>query len=319
MNGDDAVAEYSTNNRAAGIRRFTYTNYPNTYSDVLGNSVHNDGEIYAATMWYLRQQWLASGRTMDQLWSYVIDGMNFTPSFPAYEDMRDGILAAMPTQAEDCIVWDAFAKFGIGVNANGQQSAPFSVTEDFSKPAACSGAANTAPTVTITAPANNSSFQQGTSVGFAGTATDTQDGTITSSLVWTSNIQPGGTIGGGGSFSRFDLVAGTHTITASVTDGGGLTDSETRTITITAAPAPTITLTTDGFKVKGVRNVNLTWTPTGSIDMDVYLGSSKVVVGTPNDGAHTYVIGGKGAGSFTFKVCQTGSTTVCSNTSTVNF
>ena len=163
MNGDDAVAEYS-NNRAAGIRRFRYTNYPNTYSDVLGNSVHNDGEIYAATMWYLRQQWLASGRTMDQLWSYVIDGMNFTPSFPAYEDMRDGILAAMPTQAEDCIVWDAFAKFGIGVNADGRQSAPFSVTEDFSKPAVCSGAANTAPTVTITAPANGSSFQQGTSV-----------------------------------------------------------------------------------------------------------------------------------------------------------
>ena len=53
--------------------------------------------------------------------------------------------------------------------------------------------------------------------------------------------------------------------------------------------------------------------------MDVYLGSSMIVDVTPNDGAHTYVIGGKGAGSFTFKVCQTGSTTVCSNTSTVNF
>ena len=52
--------------------------------------------------------------------------------------------------------------------------------------------------------------------------------------------------------------------------------------------------------------------------MDVYLGSSTLVDGTPNDGAHTYVIAGKGAGSFTFKVCQTG-TTVCSNTSTVNF
>ena len=130
-------------------------------------------------MWYLRQQWLASGRTMDQLWSYVIDGMNFTPSFPAYEDMRDGILAAMPTQAEDCIVWDAFAKFGIGVNADGRQSAPFSVTEDFSKPAVCSGAANTAPTVTITAPANGSSFQQGTSVTFAGSASDLEQGNLT--------------------------------------------------------------------------------------------------------------------------------------------
>ncbi len=149
-------------------------------------------------MWYLRQLWLASGRTMDQLWSYVIDGMNFTPSFPAYEDMRDGILAAMPTQAEDCIVWDAFAKFGIGVNADGRQSAPFSVTEDFSKPAVCSGAANTAPTVTITRTRQRQLVPAGNSRSPSpGTATDTQDGTITSSLVWTSNIQPGGTIGGG--------------------------------------------------------------------------------------------------------------------------
>ena len=131
---------------------------------------------------------------------------------------------------------------------------------------------NTAPTVTITAPANGSSFQQGTSVAFAGSASDLEQGNLTAGLVWTSNIQPGGTIGEQGSFSRSDLIVGTHTITASVTDAGGLTDTETRTITITAAPAPTITLTTSGFKVKGVRNVDLTWTPTGGT-MDVYLGS----------------------------------------------
>ena len=412
INGDDAVAEYS-NNRASGIRRARYGGYPNTYSDVLGSSVHNDGEIYAATMWRLRELWMESGRTQDQLWSYVIDGMNYTPSTPAYEDMRDGILAAMPTQAEDCVVWEAFAQFGIGVGADGRVS-PFRVTESFTKPAACSGPPNTAPTATITAPAdgssfaqgtsvafagsgsdleqgnltgslvwtsniqpggtigaggsfsrsdlvvgshtitasvtdngglsdtdtrtitissapppntaptatitapaNDGSFAQGTSVAFAGSGSDLEQGNLTGSLVWTSNIQPGGTIGAGGSFSRSDLIVGTHTITASVTDAGGLTDTDIRTITITAAPAPTITLTTSGFKVKGVRNVDLTWTPTGGGTMDVYLGSS-IVATTPNDGAHTYDIGGKGAGSFTFKVCLTG-TTVCSNTSTVNF
>lgn len=314
MNGDHAVAEYSVN-QTAGLRRFVYTNYPNTYSDVFGSSVHNDGEIYAATMWYLRQQWLASGRTMDQLWSYVIDGMNFTPSFPAYEDMRDGILAAMPTQAEDCVVWDAFAKFGIGVNADGRQSPTFSVTEDFSKPAACSGAANTAPTVTITAPATGSSFQQGTPVTFTGTGTDTQDGNITSSLVWTSNLQSGN-IGTGSSFSTSALVVGTHVITASVTDAGGLSDTDTRTITINAAQA--ISLSTRGYKVKGVRRVDLTWTGASGTTVNVLLGTG-VVATPPNNGAFTHMLGGKGGGTFNYQVCEVAPSPKCSNVSTVVF
>ena len=255
---------------------------------------------------------------MDQLWSYVIDGMNFTPSFPAYEDMRDGILAAMPTQAEDCVVWDAFAKFGIGVNANGQQSAPFSVTEDFTKPAACSGTSNTAPSVTIAAPASGSSFAQGTSVTFTGSANDLEQGNLTGSLVWTSNLQ--GNIGSAGSFSRSDLVVGTHTITASVTDGGGLPGSATTSITITTVTPPGgITLETRGYKVKGVRNVDLTWTPSGAqgTTVDVYVNNIPVT-STADDGAYIHVLGGKGGGTFTFKVCRTGTAT-CSNTTTVGF
>ncbi|MFO0981465.1 MAG: hypothetical protein U1E76_06875 [Planctomycetota bacterium] len=42
----------------------------------------------------------------------------------------------------------------------------------------------------------------------------------TASLAWTSNLQ--GQIGTGGTFTRSDLVVGTHTITATVTDSGGL-------------------------------------------------------------------------------------------------
>jgi extracellular elastinolytic metalloproteinase len=142
MNANDVVGEYSKNN-TLGIRRYRYEGYPLTYGDAAGSSVHADGEIYAATMWKLRGLWLASGRTMDSLWSYVLDGMNYTPSNPEYEEMRDGILAAMPTQAEDCVVWDAFASMGIGVNATGTDSCFFtcsiSVKEDFTKPSTCGG------------------------------------------------------------------------------------------------------------------------------------------------------------------------------------
>lgn len=143
MNGEDRVGEYSTND-AQGIRRYRYAGYPLTYGDATGSSVHADGEIYAATMWKLRELWLAEGYSMDSLWDAVVGGMNYTPSNPEYEEMRDGILAASPTAAQDCIVWDAFAQFGIGVNAAGSDSCNIfrcsvSISEDFTTPAACGG------------------------------------------------------------------------------------------------------------------------------------------------------------------------------------
>ncbi len=157
-NRDDLVGEYSTNNSSRGIRRYRYTNYPLTYGDVSGGSVHNDGEIYAATMWKLLELWEADDRTQDSLFDVVIDGMNYTPARPAYEHMRDGLLAAAPTQAEDCLIWEAFAQFGIGVGARGTESCGIfsctaSVVESFAVPAACSAApGNTAPVVSISSP-----------------------------------------------------------------------------------------------------------------------------------------------------------------------
>jgi extracellular elastinolytic metalloproteinase len=144
INANDVVGEYSKNNNV-GIRRYPYENYPLTYRSATTTSVHANGEVYAAAMWKLRKLWLASGNSMDDLWNYVIDGMNYTPANPEYEEMRNGILQAVPTQAQDCIVWDAFASLGIGVNAAGSDSCNFlgqctiQITEDFSKPAECGG------------------------------------------------------------------------------------------------------------------------------------------------------------------------------------
>src|SRR4029079_4903897 len=96
---------------------------------------------------------------------------------------------------------------------------------------------------TITSPANNSSVTAGTSVTFTGSASDTQDGHVTASLVSTSHLQ--GAIGTGGTFSRSDLMVGTHTVTAKATDSGSLNGTATVTITITRPPntAPTVTIT----------------------------------------------------------------------------
>jgi subtilisin len=92
---------------------------------------------------------------------------------------------------------------------------------------------NTAPSVSITSPAAGATFTEGASITFTGSASDTQDSNLTSSLVWTSSLD--GQIGTGGSFSRSDLSVGSHTITAAVTDSGGLTGSASVSIAVQAA------------------------------------------------------------------------------------
>jgi hypothetical protein len=89
---------------------------------------------------------------------------------------------------------------------------------------------DTVPVVDITAPADGSTYIEGDSVTFTGTATDAEDGDLTAGLSWSSSID--GTIGSGGSFSTSSLSVGNHTITASVTDSDLNTGSDTIGITV---------------------------------------------------------------------------------------
>ena len=98
---------------------------------------------------------------------------------------------------------------------------------------------NDAPTVSITSPADGSTFDSGATILFEGTASDTEDGDLTASLVWTSDIV--GQIGTGGSFST-TLSDGNHTITASVTDSGDKTGSASISITVGSPPATATTV-----------------------------------------------------------------------------
>jgi hypothetical protein len=85
--------------------------------------------------------------------------------------------------------------------------------------------------VSITSPADGSSFDQGVEVTFEATASDPEDGDLTASIAWSSSAD--GDLGDGGSITRADLSVGTHTITASVTDSGGATATDQISITIT--------------------------------------------------------------------------------------
>jgi hypothetical protein len=139
LNGDDVVAEYSFSD-PLGIRSAPYTNYPRTYGDITGSGVHFDGEVYGAIVWRMMENFSAAGVSRDTLFDYVVDGMNYTPSKPTYEEMRDGILQSVTNRGlgHDCLVWRAFASYGVGVGASGVVRGPkVIITETFALPAQC--------------------------------------------------------------------------------------------------------------------------------------------------------------------------------------
>jgi hypothetical protein len=89
---------------------------------------------------------------------------------------------------------------------------------------------NATPAVAITGPASGSAYEPGAAVTFTGTATDTEDGSLTSALTWTSDLD--GPLGTGGSVMVTTLTSGTHMVTAAVTDSGGKSDSATVTVIV---------------------------------------------------------------------------------------
>jgi len=174
------------------------------------------------------------------------------------------------------------------------------------------GAPNTPPVVEISSPADGAPFEAGATINFAGTATDAEDGDLSSSLIWTSTLS--GQIGTDGSFSAI-LIAGTHIITASVTDSDGSAGSDSVTITVAASTGGGISLSVTAYKVKGVKYADLTWSGATSTNVDVFRNGS--IATTANDGAYTDGPLGKGGGSATYKVCT--GTTTCSNEVTVSW
>ena len=91
---------------------------------------------------------------------------------------------------------------------------------------------NTAPVVTISSPSESAVFLDTDTVSLIATATDIEDGDISSNLAWSSNID--GSLGTGSNLI-INLSLGVHTITADVTDSGSSSDSQTVNVTVNAS------------------------------------------------------------------------------------
>ncbi len=127
------------------------------------------------------------------------------------------------------------------------------------------GTVNQPPVITLTAPANNSSFETDETIYFVGSASDAEDGDITDQLTWTSSLDR--LIGSGGSFDTI-LTDGNHTITVEVTDSNGALSTENIIITVGSPPA--------GLTVLSITPDELT---VGTTDNDVEISGAGFVAG----------------------------------------
>jgi hypothetical protein len=187
-----------------------------------------------------------------------------------------------------------------------------------------SAPANTAPTVKIGSPGHGTTFKEGAALSFSGSASDTEDGSLSSKIAWSSSRD--GSIGSGASFQKV-LSTGSHTITARVTDSGGVVAESKISVSVEAtatttdpepAPAPTaIALSVTGYKVKGVQKADLTWKGTGTTKVDIWRDGAKIA-SVSNTGAWTDALNRKGGGSYAYAVCEAG-TSACSAWISISF
>ncbi len=141
------------------------------------------------------------------------------------------------------------------------------------------GSGNAVPTISLISPSTGGNFNTGDSISFSGTSNDAEDGDLAANLSWTSSLD--GLIGNGGSFSSSTLSEGTHTITATITDSGGLTRSNSVTITIVSSGNQTtlsipITAGLDDVEEKESPNDRVI---IGSTDLDFVRSGSNQTVG----------------------------------------
>ncbi|NNE41591.1 MAG: hypothetical protein HKN14_11825 [Marinicaulis sp.] len=143
--------------------------------------------------------------------------------------------------------------------------------------------------------------------------------------IWRSTSNPGGDCNAGSSIDTLGANAGTGGVSytdmsaapaatywywAKAFNGGG-ENGCSNAASATTDSAPAISASGNGYKVKGVQHADLTWAGAGGASVDIRRNGS-VVATTANDGAYTDNIGNKGGGSYSYEVCEAGSTMACS-------
>jgi subtilisin len=118
-------------------------------------------------------------------------------------------------------------------------------------------------------------------------------------------------------YSNIGLQASTtYTYRVRASNAGGSSDYS-NTASATTQAAAQMALSAAGYKTQGLQKADLTWNGAASANVDVFRNGVKIAT-TPNDGFHTDNINARGSGSYTYRVCEAGST-ICSNDATIAF
>jgi fungalysin metallopeptidase (M36)/fungalysin/thermolysin propeptide/ASPM-SPD-2-Hydin domain-containing protein len=150
--GDDPNANYALGqylfNNPNGIRRGFYSIrpgvYPFTYGDIsISSEVHDVGEIWANTLWIARALLVSRYGFLtgtDTILQLQIDGYKLAPANPDFLDMRDSILQADQVDnggINQCLLWQAFARMGMGASASTTGNNDSAPVEAFDTPLEC--------------------------------------------------------------------------------------------------------------------------------------------------------------------------------------
>ncbi len=156
LDANYVVGGYATRDFNSGVRNFPYTTKmtvnPLTYADIdptSGNifndptEVHNVGEVWCATLWEMRANFItaygpAAGKALCE--RLVTDGMKYSLNNPSFCDARDGILIADQVRtggANQCLIWQGFAKRGVGYGAFSLNGSATTVKESYELPPWC--------------------------------------------------------------------------------------------------------------------------------------------------------------------------------------
>jgi len=145
---------------------------------------------------------------------------------------------------------------------------------------------NNPPAVTVTSPANNAMVLDTEFVSLQASATDTEDGDVSASLVWSSSLD--GVIGSGASIIT-QLSEGMHTLTATATDSLGKPGSANLTVTSYGSGDSDTDTLADNWEFSNFGT--LAETATGDFDSDELsngdefnLGTSPTAPDTDGDG-----------------------------------
>lgn len=180
---DPVIGGYAVSNNVRGIRNAPMDNSPFTYANIKDGSmteVHDAGEIWAATLWSIRE--VLGAEITDQL---VVSGMKLTPCNPTMLQARNAILQAdvnLFGGANKCTIWRKFADRQMGINAsspNHNSTASIILSSDV--PTEC----NVAP---LPGPGNNTNTQTFTSTGLPIAIPDNNLQGVTSTIQLPTNL-----------------------------------------------------------------------------------------------------------------------------------